>query len=62
MIIFGKKKTIYLKITKLLRKKVKKNNYITYETNVTSIDNLVSAKFEIEKECDNIRQYILTFI
>ena len=39
------KENIYIGITKLLGNKLSTNNYIAYETNVTSMDNIITNKF-----------------
>ena len=52
-----KKQDIYVGIGKLLQQYIDKNNYITYETNVTSISNLVSDSFRIPKDKTDIYCY-----
>ena len=42
----SKKEVVYMQITKLLQNVIDYKNYIAYETNITSISNIVSAKFE----------------
>lgn len=44
------KKIIYVGITKILQEYINENNYITYETNVTDISNVVTGKFSIKSE------------
>ena len=42
-----KKETIYVKITKLLEKNINLDNYIPYETNISSLSNIFSDEFTI---------------
>ena len=52
------KQDIYLRIKKILQQFINTNNYITYETNVTSISNLVSSKFQVQR---NNKDYITCY-
>ena len=53
------KQDIFVGIVKLLQKYIDQNNYITYETNITSISNIVSDKFELKNNNNkNITCYL----
>ena len=52
------KKDLYIKITRLLQNYINTNNYIAYETNVTSTSNIKSATFDIQTENENINCYM----
>ena len=53
------KKDLYIKITRLLQNYINTNNYIAYETNVTSTSNIISGKFDIQTEKnENINCYM----
>ena len=47
------KQDLYVGITRLFQEAIDRNNYIAYETNITSISNLISDKFQIELEEEN---------
>ena len=52
------KEIIYIGITKLLEKNISMNDYITYETNITSISNIISNKFIFNKNNKEIPCFI----
>ena len=51
------KQDLYVGITRLFQEAIDRNNYIVYETNITSISNLISDKFQIELEEENATCY-----
>ena len=51
------KQDLYVGITRLFQEAIDRNNYIAYETNITSISNLISDKFQIELEEENATCY-----
>ena len=48
-----KKEDIYIGITKINDIKINKNNYISYETNITNIPNMISGEFNLEFNSTN---------
>ena len=52
------KQNIYIGITKLLSKYISRNNYAAFETNVTSILNVISGKFYLNNGYNNLVCYL----
>ena len=46
----NKKENLYVKITKLLQKNIELNNHIVYETNISSVSNLVTSFFILNSD------------